>query len=310
MNKYPIYVPSKGRYESGLTAKMLIRDKVPFYLVIEPSEYLEYKARYESEYTKFLILPWDGNDGKRLEFSRELNIENGGLICARNWIKAHSIQGGDLRHWQLDDNIRNVYRRYKTLRLHCNSGIALRFAEIFTDRYKNISISGLEYHAFVQDKCRIPAYRVNGRIYSCSLINNAMPFKWRIAYNDDVDICLQSISSGWYTIQINAFLIKKMQTMKLRGGNTDDLYRGDGRLKMANAIARIWPNIVQVKRRFKRPQHVINWQKLRKNLEPIDGLDINQTADEAESLFALDKTGIINDKELNKIYNEYVEKYK
>ena len=34
--EYPIYVISKSRYENALTAKFLIRDKVPFKLVIEP----------------------------------------------------------------------------------------------------------------------------------------------------------------------------------------------------------------------------------------------------------------------------------
>ncbi len=60
---------------------------------------------------------------------------------------------------------------------------------------------------------------------------------------------------------VNAFLIEKMGTMSMKGGNTDQLYKGDGRLAMARALERVWPGVVSVKRRFKRPQHVINWRK-------------------------------------------------
>jgi hypothetical protein len=49
----------------------------------------------------------------------------------------------------------------------------------------------------------------------------------------------------------------------MKGGNTDALYRGDGRLKMARSLERLWPRVVTVRRRFKRPQHVVryNWRK-------------------------------------------------
>ena len=39
MPRYPIYVPSKGRYEKNLTANFLIKDGIPFKLVIEKEEY-------------------------------------------------------------------------------------------------------------------------------------------------------------------------------------------------------------------------------------------------------------------------------
>ncbi len=36
-----------------------------------------------------------------------------------------------------------------------------------------------------------------------------------------------------------------------------ELYKGDGRLKMARSLERVWPGVVTVDRRFQRPQHVI-----------------------------------------------------
>jgi hypothetical protein len=46
----------------------------------------------------------------------------------------------------------------------------------------------------------------------------------------------------------------------VKGGNTADLYQGDGRLRMARNLERLWPGVVTTKRRFHRPQHVIKNQ--------------------------------------------------
>ena len=40
--KYPIYVISKGRWDSRLTSKALERMKVPYHIVVEPQEYKYY----------------------------------------------------------------------------------------------------------------------------------------------------------------------------------------------------------------------------------------------------------------------------
>lgn len=274
--RYPVYVPSKGRYESGLTAKFLIRDGVPFYLVVEPQEVEEYGKRYGYEH--LLILPWSGDDEKRSAFCEERQIENGGLIAARNWIKEHSIANGHLRHWQLDDNIRYIERRYKGKRLPINAGIAFSATEDFTDRYENVAISGLNYHMFVATGAKAPPFYVNHRVYSCSLILNTLPYKWRLRYNDDVDICLQVLSDGWCTLLVNAFLVEKVTTMKVKGGNTTDLYQGDGRLKMARSLERMWPGVVTTDRRFQRPQHVVkdSWRRFDTPLKLKPGVNLDE----------------------------------
>jgi hypothetical protein len=272
--RYPVYVPSKGRYESGLTPKFLIKDGVPFYLVVEPQEVDEYSKRYG--YERLLVLPWSGNDTTRQAFCKERRIENGGLIAARNWIKEHSIALGAERHWQLDDNIRMVFRWYRGQRIPCDSGVALRAVEDFTDRYENIAISGMNYHMFGAGKA--PPFIANCHVYSCSLVNNAIPHYWRLAYNDDVDICLQVLADGWCTALVNVFLVEKMPTMKVKGGNTDDLYQGDGRLKMARSIERMWPGVVETRRRFKRPQHVVKdaWKRFDTPLKLKPGIHLDQ----------------------------------
>ena len=62
---------------------------------------------------------------------------------------------------------------------------------------------------------------------------------------------------------MNCFLVEKIASMTMKGGNTDQLYKGDGRLKMARSLERAWPRVVTVRRRFQRPQHVVHdaWRK-------------------------------------------------
>ena len=110
---------------------------------------------------------------------------------------------------------------------------------------------------------RIPPFYLNNHVYSTLLIDNKLPYRWRGRYNEDTDLCLQVLSGGLCTVLMNIFLIDKMATMTMKGGNAAELYKGDGRLKMARALERIWPRVVKTDRRFKRPQHVVahQWKK-------------------------------------------------
>jgi hypothetical protein len=47
--RYPIYIPSKGGADNCLTAKVLLRDKVPFFLVVEPQEVEAYQRNFPAE---------------------------------------------------------------------------------------------------------------------------------------------------------------------------------------------------------------------------------------------------------------------
>lgn len=241
--RYPVYVPTRSRWQTPYTAKVLIRDEVPFHAVVVPSEVEQYAAVLGEE--RLLVLPSDDYV----------------LIDARNWIKEHSIAAGYARHWQLDDNLKKFSRMWKQRRLPCASSLALRTCEDFSDRYTNVAVSGLNYHFFVVGQRR--PFTVNTHVYSCTLVNNAIPHRWRLVYNDDTDLCLQVLADGWCTVLLNVYSVRKMQTMTVRGGNTDSLYQGDGRLRMARQLERVWPGVVTVDRRYGRPQHVVNWKKFR-----------------------------------------------
>jgi len=257
--RYPIYIPSKGRADKCLTAHLFQREFVPFRLVVEPQEHKAYADAFGDHCV--LRLPFE-NLGQ-------------GSIPARNWIKAHATAEGHKRHWQVDDNILFTARRYKGKNIYCDSGPAYAAVEDFADRYKNVAIAGLNYEMFILKEKYSPPFHLNGRVYSCSLILNSLPHEWRNVYNEDTDICLQVLADGWCTILVNAFMVKKMTSMLLAGGNTDELYQGDGRLKMARSLERLWPGVVTTQRRYGRPQHVVDWSKfdtpLQKCADAVDG---------------------------------------
>lgn len=250
MPRYPIYVPSKNRLETSMTANFLLEDGVPFHIVVEPQEADAYKGKFGED--RVLVLP--ENDQ--------------GLHYARNWIKAHATEAGYKRHWQIDDNCKMMRRMWKGKRIRCNAGVALAVIEDLADRYKNVAIIGPNYTMFAMRPMGgiLPHFLTNCHVYSCSLILNEIPFKWRSRYNDDTDLCLQVLSGGYCTILCNVFLIDKQRTMLQAGGNTP-IYQCDGRLYMAQDLARRWPRIVKISRKWGRPQHVVNWHKFKTPLK-------------------------------------------
>jgi hypothetical protein len=222
-----------------MTATCFLQAGVPFHLVVEPQEVEDYRRAYPG--ASVLALPESGR----------------GLVYSRNWIHDHAIASGAERHWQIDDNILGFWRRWKARKIRCHAGLALSACETFTERYSNVGLSGLNYYMFAVNKAKQPPFVRNVHVYSCTLVNHAMPYRYRGFYNEDVDLCLQVLSGGWCTILLNAFLAWKSTTMQVSGGQTDSVYRGDGRLKMARALERAWPGVVSTQRRFQRPQHVV-----------------------------------------------------
>jgi hypothetical protein len=257
----PVYVISKGRWKNCKTAKFLEKDGVPFRLVVEPQEADDYRERF-------------GDHVEVLPFS---NLGLGG-IPARNWVWEHAKAAGVERHWILDDNMDRVRRVYGGQRIPCNAGPALACCESFVDRYENVAIAGLNYTMF--GIASMPPFYLNARVYSCLLIRNDLPVRWRGRYNEDTDLCLQVLSAGLCTILFNAFLVDKAGTMTMKGGNTDQLYAGDGRLKMARALQRAWPYVAKTTRRFRRPQHVVrdNWRGFDTPLVLKPGVDPERLA--------------------------------
>jgi len=260
MNRYPIYIISKGRYDQCLTAQFLIKDGLEFKLVVEPQEKNQYADKFGSD--RIHVLPFSN-----------LGL---GSIPARNWCWENSIKEGHEKHWILDDNIKQGWRKNRGKRIICNSKYCFHAVEEFTDRYENIAISGCNYDFFGMGE--LPPFYLNVHVYSNLLIRNDIEYRWRGRYNEDTDFCLQVLSGGWCTVLFNAFLMEKRRTMTMKGGNTDVLYKDDGRLKMARSLERVWGGVVETRRKFQRPQHHIKNQWTKFDTPLIRRTDIDWSA--------------------------------
>ena len=252
--RYPVYIISKGRADTRLTAKALERISTPYRIVIEPHEYDNYAAVIHP--SKILTLPFS-NLGQ-------------GSIPARNWVWEHSIQEGHNRHWIMDDNICNFYRFNRNSIIPIADGTIFKAAEDFTDRYANVPMSGLNYEMFVpRRRGTIPPFQLNTRVYSCILLSNEIRHRWRGRYNEDTDLSLRILKDGFCTILFNAFLAKKVATMRMKGGNTDELYRQDaafdGRLEMARSLQRQHPDVTKVVWKWNRWQHSVDYRPFARN---------------------------------------------
>ncbi len=255
-NKYPVYVISKGRWETRHTSRALETLGIPYRIVVEPQEFRNYAAVIDRR--KILRLPFS-NLGQ-------------GSIPARNWVWEHSLANGDARHWILDDNIQGFYRLNDNKKEKITGGEnPFAACEEFSDRYRNVAISGLNYFMFAPRKDVVPPLYLNTRVYSCILIKNDLPHRWRGRYNEDTDLCLRVLKDGWCTVLFNAYLALKMTTMTVKGGNTDELYAGDGRLEMAKSLQRQHPDLVKITRKWGRWQHQVSYKGflLRNKLIPI-----------------------------------------
>jgi len=247
--KYPIFIISKGRWESRKTSKTLEMMNVPYHIVVEPQEYKKYAAVIDKK--KILVLPF-----------KNLGL---GSIPARNWVWDYSISIGAKQHWIMDDNIDSFLRLNRNMKSYVTSGTILKCAEDFVDRYENIGMSGLQYDYFCPAPTAVPPFYLNTRIYSCILLRNDLKLRWRGRYNEDTDLSIRILKKGLCTILFNAFLAGKTPTGLDKGGNADELYKDDGRLKMAQSLVDQHPKIVKIVWKFGRWQHLVYYQHFKKN---------------------------------------------
>lgn len=248
--KYPVYIISKGRWESRLTSKAFDAIAVPYRIVIEPQEYDQYAAVIDP--AKILVLPFS-NLGQ-------------GSIPARNWVWEHSISEGHGRHWIVDDNISTFFRFNHNLKVPVSSGNIFQAMEDFTDRFTNVPMVGPNYKMFASRKSgNILPFTPNTRVYSCILLSNSVPYRWRGRYNEDTDLSLRFLKDGYCTFLFNAFLAEKATTLTMKGGNTDTLYQGDGRLLMAQSLQQQHPDVVKITRKWGRWQHHVDYRPFKAN---------------------------------------------
>lgn len=270
--RYPVYIPSKGRADVATTPRLLDQAGVDYRLVVEPPEADAYRAAFGVN--KVLELPFhDLGEGS---------------IPARNWIWEHAATLGYPWHWVIDDNVQGFYRAHGNKRLTVRESSApLRMVEDFADRYDNLAFAGLNDVAFMPDTSTMPL-RLNTRVYSVTLINTALSYRWRGRYNEDTDLCLRALKDGWATALFCNMLMDKPESARgdgsggMKGGNTDHVYiDGDNRRAFAESLKAQHPDVTEVVWRYGRWHHQVDYSRFKGN-RLVARADVPPVADDVE----------------------------
>lgn len=260
--KFPLYIVSKGRHDSRLTSRALERMGVPYFIVVEAQEYAAYAAVIEK--SKVLVL--DSAYQRDYDTFDDLGDKKSkGPGPARNFVWDHAIANGHPWHWVMDDNIKAFYRLNRNLKVPVSDGTIFRCMEDFVLRYMNVAMAGPNYFMFASRKEVMPPFIANTRIYSCNLIRNDVPFRWRGRYNEDTDLSLRMLKAGWCTIQFNAFLQEKLTTQTLGGGNTAEFYANEGTLAKSRMQVAMHPDVSRLVWKFGRWHHHVDYRPFQKN---------------------------------------------
>jgi hypothetical protein len=250
-HEYPIYIISKGRAYKPLTANNFEKAGLDYYIAVEPQEADDYiKALGEK---RVLVLPFSN-----------LGL---GSYPARNFCWEHAKSLGYKYHWLFDDNILFWMKWVNGKRIKWEDiGSGLLYVEHNANK-TNVDISGFEEPNFVVKVPKRP-FKFNCHVYSAMLIKNSLPYRWRLKYNEDIDLCLQVLHNGGSTSSCIYYMANKVSTAdKMKGGNQDELYKGNNpkkNLLKAKMIEAVWPQYSKTVIRFGRHHHLIDWKVFQK----------------------------------------------
>jgi hypothetical protein len=251
-SRYPVCIPSKGRWDNHRTAKCLDGMGVSYRFFVEETEADLYAQSIRPD--RLVVLPF-----------HDLGQ---GSIPARNFIWEFCREREWDRHWVVDDNIVSFGRTTMNRRLCVRGGGFFNAMEDFVDRFDNVALAGPHERGFVTDRHPKAPFVLNSRIYSCILIDTTMPLRWRGKYNEDTDLSLRVLKAGKCTVLFRALIMEKLNTASggperapVKGGNAEKLYAtGDYRLEFAKSLRRQHPDVVKVVWRFNRWHHLVDYR--------------------------------------------------
>lgn len=250
-NKYPVYIVSKGRAYNPMTARLFEKAGIDYLIAVEPQEKEEYIKALSKE--RILVLPFSN-----------LGL---GSFPARNYCWEHSIRKGYERHWLFDDNICQFKKWINGKRLkYENIQESIEYIEKHAI-INNVDISGYERPEFVTKPPKSP-FKINCHVYSAMLIKNSMPYRWRLKYNEDIDLCLQVLHNGGNTASCVYHMAKKIDTgSKMKGGNQTELYQNNNpkkKLLKAKMLEAVWPQYARTVIKYNRYHHMVDWKVFKK----------------------------------------------
>lgn len=224
---YTIYIPSKGRPNTGLTYKHCIENGLKFKVVVEPQDYEEY-SKYIS---KDNLLQLDKN--------------NQGIQYARTFIKKYSQSCNESHHWQMDDDMRKFTIRKNSNGVKKNTKTDLKnvicIVEYLNNLFKNIAITGITSNIFAFSKPL--SCQINRLAYGVVLVNNSVDLYWRKDTVEDWDYTLNCLEAGYCTLVLNHINFDTPSSGSNSGGNQmTDWETIDKRREFYEKFCNLWPD--------------------------------------------------------------------
>ena len=271
--RYPIYIVSRSRSERCYTSRFLSQMEVPHFVVVEPQDVAAYQEKVANKYATILELDMSYKDKYDTLDDWDNATHSTGPGPARNFAWDDSIKRGYKWHWVMDDNATEGFHWFwHNVKVKCRTGALLAACEDWVDRYDNIAMFGPNYKMFVTMDAYHPPYTMNTRIYSCNMIRNDVPFRWRGRYNEDTILSLDMLTAGWCTVQANWALFGKCTTQKVKGGNTEVFYSKEGTKPKSEMLAKVYPDIAKVVWKFHRWHHYVDYSGFKQTLHLRDGV--------------------------------------
>lgn len=267
--RYPVFILSKSRAQyPRMTWHCLDHMGIPYRVIVEEQQRDEYAEAVGAD--RLLILP--------PEYQRDYDAcmelgpdESRGSGPARNFAWDTSVAEGAARHWIVDDNIRWFLRLHENRRIQAHTALPFVAMEDFVDRYSNVGIAGPQYMLFAPSRTRIAPFVTGTRVFSCILLHNSLPFRWRARYNEDVDLSLRILKTyRWQSVLFNAFLQDKRPTQQLAGGNVEAFYAVEGTKPKSEMLKRLHPDVTDLTWRYNRYHHYVDYSSFTHPLLPAD----------------------------------------
>jgi hypothetical protein len=255
-----------------MTIKALQRMGIKeWYAIVQPEEYTQYAAVIDKQH--ILVLPHIYKESYETLDTLGLT-KSTGPGPARNFAWDTAVQMGHDWHWVIDDNILQFTRWNNNLRFEVQSGAYFRLMEDFCSRYENVGMAGPNYRAFLPRKYKRPPFLLNTRIYSCNLIRNDVPYRWRGRYNEDTILSLDMLKDKWCTVQFNAYQQDKMATQTVRGGNDKVFYSIEGTHPKSLMLVNEYPEYARLVEKYGRPHHFVDYTQFKHPLKRKQGISI------------------------------------
>lgn len=291
-NKYPIFIISYNRAKNHLTAKHLASWGVKHYMVVHKEQlddYKKYMTPEMKEYTTFL----EFDDSYKLKYETCDNIphsiKNAGSGAERNFAWDYSIKLGAKAHWLMDDNMGFYYVKGITaanvyVRKSCdkeNFWNLFKKGEEFFDRYSNLMMIELAASEMCISKMRV-AYALNTRCFSCNLIWNEMPIRWRGRYNEDVILSTDVMVAGYCIASYRGGVLKHKQSTRSAVGGNHATKKGDqnslyadgfnykySSVDKTNLLIKVYPKYYRKVIKYGRVHHEYNRKALATLISPL-----------------------------------------